>query len=572
LYQAHGKVKIGQVHRYQIFYTPSRDAVANIKSLHLRVRNEENIALRGLYFSGPFLLYAHVYPEQFNPFRKSPPNLCPSFNPTIRPAQSFHTDLPVPSKDGTHVWIVDIVSQLIFSRGSEVAFSLTIGHTKEDTANLLPQDGSASPALQAVHKDTLDLWNLPVVVPSKPLHLVVLSHGLYSNTSADMLFLKEFIDSAVAKTGEAVAVRGYFDNAGLTERGVKYLGRRLAKHIHDKLMTPDVTKISFIGHSLGGLVMTYAIAYLNVHYPSVFKQAEPINFITLASPLLGLTGENPMYVKLGLDIGVLGRTGQDLGLTWRPSLTAKHPVLKVLPTGPAAEILRRFHRRTVYANVVNDGIVPLRTSSLLFLDYRALRRAHKIKQEESKRRASVEVTKASPNASKDENPIVSFFQPLGSLFSSLIRPQGGGSKIPSAILSAQTVGAEGGEDDGGALPPKANVLVSATAVLNPPLPDNKFIMDPSSRRETIFHDRVYFPEDIPPPKLKRTHSDDPTDDSHLRARTEEKIARKWHTGMAWRKVLVHLEPDAHNNMIVRRMFANAYGWPVLEHLVQEHFA
>lgn len=32
-----------------------------------------------------------------------------------------------------------------------------------------------------------------------------------------------------------------------------------------------------------------------------------------------------------------------------------------------------------------------------------------------------------------------------------------------------------------------------------------------------------------------------------------------------------LEPDAHNNIIVRRMFPNAYGWPVVEHLVKEHF-
>ena len=52
---------------------------------------------------------------------------------------------------------------------------------------------------------------------------------------------------------------------------------------------------------------------------------------------------------------------------------------------------------------------------------------------------------------------------------------------------------------------------------------------------------------------------------------EEKIARDWHCDMTWRKVLVTLEPDAHNNIIVRRMFPNAYGWPVVEHLVREHF-
>ena len=55
-------------------------------------------------------------------------------------------------------------------------------------------------------------------------------------------------------------------------------------------------------------------------------------------------------------------------------------------------------------------------------------------------------------------------------------------------------------------------------------------------------------------------------------KVEEKIARAYHHHLSWRKVLVRLEPDAHNNIVVRRMFANAYGWPVVKHLVDTHFA
>src|SRR5947209_20629341 len=55
-------------------------------------------------------------------------------------------------------------------------------------------------------------------------------------------------------------------------------------------------------------------------------------------------------------------------------------------------------------------------------------------------------------------------------------------------------------------------------------------------------------------------------------RVEEKIARAYHKDLSWRKVLVRLEPDAHNNIVVRRMFANAYGWPVIKHLCDTHFA
>lgn len=53
---------------------------------------------------------------------------------------------------------------------------------------------------------------------------------------------------------------------------------------------------------------------------------------------------------------------------------------------------------------------------------------------------------------------------------------------------------------------------------------------------------------------------------------EEKIARAYHRDLSWRKVLVRLSPDAHNNIVVRRMFANAHGWPVIKHLVDTHFA
>ncbi|KAK3077301.1 hypothetical protein LTS18_010682 [Coniosporium uncinatum] len=146
-------------------------------------------------------------------------------------------------------------------------------------------------------------------------------------------------------------------------------------------------------------------------------------------------------------------------------------------------------------------------------------------------------------------------------------------------------------------PPKTTIFESAGDVLNPPLPPHSWITDPSSRARTIFHDRVYHPEDIPPPPLKKlsrlkSFSSDtytqgsqsgqqqntsswqsggsgPIDSSGMRV--EEKIARAYHKDLSWRKVLVRLEPDAHNNMIVRRMFANAYGWPVVKHLCDTHF-
>jgi hypothetical protein len=156
-------------------------------------------------------------------------------------------------------------------------------------------------------------------------------------------------------------------------------------------------------------------------------------------------------------------------------------------------------------------------------------------------------------------------------------------------------------------------LRSLESIVNPPSPDFAFIYDPASRpKQTIVHDRVYKPSDIPPLKpasgsISKAATADSADatlrediaaldaEGHHtghrarkavaeatsstrqaavrleKVRLEERIARNWHQDMDWRKVLVRLLPDAHNNIIVRRRFANSYGWPVIDHLCEHHF-
>lgn len=657
----------------------------------------------------------------------------------------------------------------------------------------------------------------------KKIHLVILTHGLHSNIGADMLYLKESIDATAKQaredarrrkaaykakgngqpnpassdssseqsqdeskeTGpapvaggqeelrgdeededeEEVIVRGFTGNAVRTEKGIQYLGKRLAKFVlhttypdqpflpvkksmtrsfTDTFVSPakkeerdgpqshggssihkddrdteelayTFTSISFIGHSLGGLIQTYAIAYIQKHAPHFFEKIKPVNFVCLASPLLGLSNENPMYVKFALDFGLVGRTGQDLGLTWRPPTIAKNgwsammggfgggqkedkqqdpgakPLLRILPTGPAHHVLRLFRNRTVYSNVVNDGIVPLRTSCLLFLDWRGLGKVEKARRENgligtmaewgwaeltgansynpspqptasvsredspdgtntpTRNGAGDTVPQPPEGATDEDNRHSTTADPkeserrhsaasqrrksvgeqntgvLDTVFN-FFRPGGKGqpSKVTKAVRRGQTMskddeqemdptrgGTSRGTTDnpmmrqggrppatrGDSLekdphnvlaPPRTSILESASDILHPPIPSVSWITDPSSRSRTIFHDRVYHPEDIPPPPIRR-----PTrlarsfsSESALTARSinsevsvdsgamkvEEKIARAYHKDLSWRKVLVRLEPDAHNNMIVRRMFANAYGWPVVKHLCDTHFA
>lgn len=674
----------------------------------------------------------------------------------------------------------------------------------------------------------------------KKIHLVVITHGLHSNLGADMLYLKESIDVTakqakedaknarrIAKEQESiekqdfgrkavneraksapevilsptptfsndqkpedkdeddgseeeVVVKGFKGNAVRTERGIQYLGKRLAKYVlaitypdqpylpvkstitqsisrtftgapkptqqngkhpthkHSSIAKDEnssrhdlpyqITSISFVGHSLGGLIQTYAIAYIQKHSPEFFDKITPINFVALASPFLGLSNENPMYVKFALDFGLVGRTGQDLGLTWRAPTIARSgwgamvggfsteqkteenpgakPLLRILPTGPAHIAMKRFRNRSVYSNVVNDGIVPLRTSCLLFLDWRGLGRVEKARREnglvgtmvnwglseltgqnastprrgifedffsdsgdETNRTAknatdpgaSVPQAEATlgldddttPYNAGDENeprqsqalektksPVQRDTPNFWSSLTSFFRPHAGKQQASSTkqqkiFMRGQTMSHEDMEEafaeetakeesmksgqsspsnhrkllvrgsslytnasDNESLdaPPRTTVFESAGDLLNPPLPPKEFLLDPEARPRTIFHDRVYHPEDIPPPPTKRQRTlmrtlsgsskpsdvpnQDPQDLQRISTgksqdlgtmKIEEKIARAYHKDMAWRKVLVRLEPDAHNNIIVRRMFANAYGWPVVKHMCDTHF-
>ncbi|GAM91463.1 hypothetical protein ANO11243_095130 [Dothideomycetidae sp. 11243] len=951
--------KCSSEYRYTLTYTPSADRILPSPThLYVKIKNTSPIALRAAYLHGPYSLYVSAFSSTFNPHQKTEElekHGVPEFEPFLKAGSHWTCKLVVPEElretgagytgspsrssmesmsslgkgKKSVTWIIEVVSQVIFSSGAVVHYevmvsrderSLDLGfaavaaqghgapgqledHRKGTKRESRSMRGVYSRAMRLKVEDTEALWNKPKLpepdeADAEPeddskehskrrnkqkVHLVVLTHGLHSNLNADMLFLKESIDATVAQArkdarerrakrkstaasssvsghsestdkknvdgshGEATAtaaisggqedladdgdeedeeqviVRGFSGNAIKTERGIQYLGKRLAKFVlkttypsqpylpvkkkrsavrslSSKLGSSDksadeplppthhgssihrdelyysnnsayrYTSISFVGHSLGGLVQLYAIAYIQKHAPDFFSMIQPVNFVCMATPLLGLSNENPLYVKFALDFGLVGRTGQDLGLTWRAPTLVKtgwsamggvfgahkdhkdedpgaKPLLRVLPTGPAHQVLHLFRNRTLYSNVVNDGIVPLRTSCLLFLDWKGLGKVSKYRRENGligtmaewgwaeltganadrdislspnpsardngsdssspvRQSEGTTVPQPSETATEEDNQasgalapdLAQYLQPrthnhatsdhaddqlspngstssmLGDFFnffrpssshgsprvssphlsssskmSSPLSPKIGSPKVEHerkrpkalrAIQRAQTLSVDSEDADEPAksstdrpaisrgttdnptmrpdksrpsasrgdsvehaahelsAPPKTSVFESASDLLHPPLPSTQWIIDPDFRPRTIFHDRVYHPSDIPPPPVRRpsllarSFSSDKTitltrpkspslrsagSNSSLRSdqggmKVEEKIARAYHRDLSWRKVLVTLEPDAHNNMIVRRMFANAYGWPVVKHLCDTHFS
>src|SRR3981189_3427882 len=128
-------------------------------------------------------------------------------------------------------WIIEIASQAVFAN-APTSYTITLANSKESTHKIAKADTSipSSPGLTVQSLTTDNLWAPPAIQPHhKNLHLVVLTHGLHSNLTADMLYLKEQIE-ATAPLSETldggIVVRGYCGNVCKTERGIKFLGRR----------------------------------------------------------------------------------------------------------------------------------------------------------------------------------------------------------------------------------------------------------------------------------------------------------------------------------------------------------
>jgi hypothetical protein len=559
IYRSSRSLKIGELQRYIITFEPEGDCPF-LGSLWLKVRNTESVAMRAAILRGPYIAYVDVTPMEYQMDKPTFVTLDqPKFEPNLSPSQSFLCELSLHMIKKKYLWTVDVVSQILFSSTTDVAFELMIGLNKECLSKRIDKLGSFDKRLIVNRQDTIDLWNLPMPIKGKPVHLVVLTHGLHSNTGADLHYMKERLD-ALNTEDEQLIVRGFHGNSCKTERGVKYLGSRLGEYIIQELYNEDVKKISFVGHSLGGLVQTFAIAYIQVNFPWFFERVQPINFITMASPLLGIVTDNPAYVKAALSFGFVGRTGQDLGLE---SIKGEEPLLKLLPTGPTHKILRSFQKRTLYANAINDGIVPLYTAALLYLDWKGLNTVSNIKYHKAQStndNSHEESTGKIPSEDQDimTSATNSFTNPFQKAIN-LLTPNAQAAKSPEEL------------ENRGNVFPKTSMIESAASIVLPPLPPMKLITDPASREDVIIHDRVYTEDDIPPKTVKKRSFMQNLDPLAKFEELEEDIAREWHKGMDWRKVLVKLEPDAHNNMIVRRRYANAFGWPVVEHMVINHF-
>ncbi|KAL8165976.1 hypothetical protein V2J09_007475 [Rumex salicifolius] len=234
-----------------------------------------------------------------------------------------------------------------------------------------------------------------------PSHLVIMINGIIGSAKNWRYGAKQFVKK---HPQEVVVHCSRCNHSTLTFDGVDVMGRRLVREVISVIeLNPSVKKISFIAHSLGGLVVRYAIALLyETNYLKLFPTEngeegnkgstiasieekyrgkiaglEPVNYVTFATPHLGSMGHNQVPLFCGLknleklarrSSWLLGRTGKHLFLT--DSENEKPPLLLQMSSDfedlPFISALQSFKRRIAYANVRFDQIVGWCTSSIRY--------------------------------------------------------------------------------------------------------------------------------------------------------------------------------------------------------------
>ncbi|KAK4771814.1 hypothetical protein SAY86_013589 [Trapa natans] len=237
---------------------------------------------------------------------------------------------------------------------------------------------------------------------ASPEHLVIMVNGIIGSADDWRYAAKQFVKKLPDKV---IVHRSECNYSKLTFDGVDLMGERLAEEVKGVLRRwPEVRKISFVAHSLGGLVARYAIGRLyeenlqiesqgnattnkenaennsiqsfNRTFEAQIAGLEPMNFITVATPHLGSRGHNQLPLLCGLPFLenkapqtahlIAGRSGKHLFLT--DSDEGRPPLLLQMVNDSDdlkfMSALRAFKRRVAYANVNFDQVVGWGTSSI----------------------------------------------------------------------------------------------------------------------------------------------------------------------------------------------------------------
>ncbi|CAN4095102.1 unnamed protein product [Withania somnifera] len=240
--------------------------------------------------------------------------------------------------------------------------------------------------------DGEDVYSCTKSDASSADHLVIMVHGILGSATDWKFGAEQFVQRFPDKVFVHCSERNM---AKLTLDGVDVMAERLSEEVLEVIKRKSgLKKISFVSHSVGGLVARYAIGRLyrlprmeNIEDLSAnacveglkdctIAGLEPIYFITVATPHLGSRGNKQVPFLFGLTAlekaafhvihWIFKRTGRHLFLCDNDE--GRPPLLKRMVEDdgelPFLSALRSFKHRVAYSNVGYDHIVGWRTSSI----------------------------------------------------------------------------------------------------------------------------------------------------------------------------------------------------------------
>lgn len=201
---------------------------------------------------------------------------------------------------------------------------------------------------------------------SKSTHLFVLIHGLWG-TASHMDTIERLIkDSLPDSTEDVIAtIKPSCFRFWKTYDGLEFNSKKIVSEIFYEIESLkeknnlNVTKISFIGYSLGGLLSRYVIGLLNDL--NFFDKIKPIFFTTFATPHVGIQFFNDNLFDITANrLGpyLFGKSGGQLFIS-------DYDKILVRMADPNEKFLiglKKFERHILLANIRNDRTVAFFTS------------------------------------------------------------------------------------------------------------------------------------------------------------------------------------------------------------------
>lgn len=205
-------------------------------------------------------------------------------------------------------------------------------------------------------------------------HLFVLIHGLWGNHK-HMKSLNQAFENVCGQDKNCVFFAPTQNALFKTFDGIEIVGYRtlieICQYIKE-FKEGQITKISIVGYSMGGLIARFVIGKMFTEFEQIFKGIEPHLFLTFASPHLGVQFYNPnkstfkcllQPILRGVGSNILGKSGRELFIT-----NKFNDILVKLSEGEYLENLSRFKWRIIFANVKNDRTVAFYTAYITDCD------------------------------------------------------------------------------------------------------------------------------------------------------------------------------------------------------------